>query len=131
MKHPEETEDLVPLEPRLKFRINPENNKKCVLFEKNSIPFGQDFCQKIGVPTGVYFHLHGGIEHRFRDNLVCLVGKGYGERGSGRRGDNYGNGAIFIPRKYFTDREIEILKKTLPGSVVRAMKILTRHERKR
>ena len=53
--------------------------------ENNSIYYGQDFSQHIGVPSNVEFNIV-----QVHKNFIQLRADGYGNKG------NYGNGCILI-----------------------------------
>jgi hypothetical protein len=55
----------------------------------NDIPYGQDHRFLRGVPSGIKFR----AEKILWNGLVCLVAEGYG-------GKHYGNGAVYVNKKY-------------------------------
>ena len=64
----------------MKITFKPENN----------IPYGQDFnWDLINAPSGIKFNVKD-----FSEGLYKLTASGYGDS------RNYGNGAIFVKKKY-------------------------------
>jgi len=66
----------------MKITFKPENN----------IPYGQDFrWDLINIPSGIRFNV---MDFKFNNDLYKLTASGYGDS------RNYGNGSIFVKKKY-------------------------------